>query len=67
MHGIMPDQVERIELAVDETCDRICNIAAPRTGLEAKFSLAADDRDGPGRDRYQPLVLLFRAVADGPV
>ena len=26
-------------LSLDETCNRICNIPAPRTGLEAKFSL----------------------------
>jgi 2-methylcitrate dehydratase PrpD len=38
-HGILPEQIERIELVVEEACDRICNIAAPRTGLEAKFSL----------------------------
>lgn len=38
-HGIVPEQIERIELLVDPACDRICNIAAPRTGLEAKFSL----------------------------
>src|SRR6201996_9169995 len=38
-HGVTPDQVERIRLSLDETCDRICNIPAPRTGLEAKFSL----------------------------
>ena len=38
-HMLKPDQIERIRLALDETCDRICNIPAPRTGLEAKFSL----------------------------
>ena len=38
-HGVVPEQVERIELQIEESCDRICNIAAPRTGLEAKFSL----------------------------
>jgi 2-methylcitrate dehydratase PrpD len=38
-HGLTPDRIARIRLALDETCDRICNIAAPRTGLEAKFSL----------------------------
>jgi 2-methylcitrate dehydratase PrpD len=38
-HGLTPDSIARIHLTLDETCDRICNIAAPRTGLEAKFSL----------------------------
>ena len=38
-HGITPDQVERIDVQIEEASDRICNIPAPRTGLEAKFSL----------------------------
>src|SRR5580700_7382464 len=38
-HNLMPDSIARIRLRLDETCDRICNIPAPRTGLEAKFSL----------------------------
>jgi 2-methylcitrate dehydratase PrpD len=38
-HGVTPDKVARIHLQLDEACDRVCNIAAPRTGLEAKFSL----------------------------
>ena len=38
-HGLTPDSIGRIHLTLDETCDRICNISAPRTGLEAKFSL----------------------------
>ena len=38
-HGLTPDRIARIHLSLDETCDRICNIPAPRTGLEAKFSL----------------------------
>lgn len=38
-HGVTPDQVARIELGLNEACDRVCNIPAPRTGLEAKFSL----------------------------
>ena len=38
-HALTPDRIARIHLSLDETCDRICNIAAPRTGLEAKFSL----------------------------
>jgi 2-methylcitrate dehydratase PrpD len=38
-HGLRPEQIARIRLRLDETCDRVCNIPAPRTGLEAKFSL----------------------------
>jgi 2-methylcitrate dehydratase PrpD len=38
-HGVTPDQVERIDVRLDESCDRICNIRSPVTGLEAKFSL----------------------------
>ena len=38
-HGLTPDSIARIRLSLDETCDRICNIPTPRTGLEAKFSL----------------------------
>jgi len=38
-YAVAPDQVERIRLRIDEASDRICNIPAPRTGLEAKFSL----------------------------
>jgi 2-methylcitrate dehydratase PrpD len=38
-HGVTPEHVERIRLRLDVASDRICNIPAPRTGLEAKFSL----------------------------
>jgi 2-methylcitrate dehydratase PrpD len=38
-YGLRPEQIARIKLSLDETCDRVCNIPAPRTGLEAKFSL----------------------------
>ncbi|HUN41759.1 MAG TPA: MmgE/PrpD family protein [Acetobacteraceae bacterium] len=38
-YSVTPAQVERIRLRIDEASDRICNIPAPRTGLEAKFSL----------------------------
>jgi 2-methylcitrate dehydratase PrpD len=37
--GITPDYVEEVWVELEESCDRICNIPAPRTGLEAKFSL----------------------------
>jgi len=38
-YGFAADQIERIDVRLEEACDRICNIPAPRTGLEAKFSL----------------------------
>jgi 2-methylcitrate dehydratase PrpD len=38
-YGLKPEHVAGIRLSLDETCDRVCNIPAPRTGLEAKFSL----------------------------
>jgi 2-methylcitrate dehydratase PrpD len=36
---VAPGAVRRVRLRVDRATDRVCNIAAPRTGLEAKFSL----------------------------
>jgi 2-methylcitrate dehydratase PrpD len=38
-HGLTPERIARIVVRIDNAADRICNIAAPRTGLEAKFSL----------------------------
>ncbi|MBV9251864.1 MAG: MmgE/PrpD family protein [Acetobacteraceae bacterium] len=38
-HDVAPEQIAHIRLRINEACDRICNIPAPRTGLEAKFSL----------------------------
>jgi len=38
-HGLAPEQVLRVSLRIDRATDRVCNIAARRTGLEAKFSL----------------------------
>src|SRR5438067_4250241 len=38
-HGVAPEQVARMTLALDRSCDRVCNIPAPTDGLEAKFSL----------------------------
>ena len=36
--GVTAERIAAITLRVDESTDRVCNIAAPRTGLEAKFS-----------------------------
>lgn len=38
-HNLVPDRIKRVVLRLDESCDRICNIPSPATGLEAKFSL----------------------------
>lgn len=38
-HGVRPEQIARIALKLDRSCDRVCNIPAPTDGLEAKFSL----------------------------
>lgn len=38
-HGVTPAAVEGIELRVPHSSLGVCNIAAPTTGLEAKFSL----------------------------
>ncbi|MCW3474040.1 MmgE/PrpD family protein [Limobrevibacterium gyesilva] len=38
-HHVAPDAIAAITLRVDKATDRVCNIAEPRTGLEAKFSL----------------------------
>lgn len=37
--GLRPGEVRAIRLKVDRGADAMCNIAEPRTGLEAKFSL----------------------------
>jgi 2-methylcitrate dehydratase PrpD len=38
-HGVAPDQIARITLKLDRSCDRVCNIPSPADGLQAKFSL----------------------------
>lgn len=38
-HGLVPAQVRQVELRVEAAADRMCNLAAPRSGLQAKFSL----------------------------
>jgi len=37
--GLTPAEVSAVSVRVNPYCDRICNIQAPQTGLEAKFSL----------------------------
>src|SRR5213082_775914 len=38
-HGVKPEQIAHMTLSLDKSCERVCNIAAPTDGLEAKFSL----------------------------
>ncbi len=38
-HGLRPEQVAAVTLRLDRSCDRVCNIPDPHTGLETKFSL----------------------------
>jgi 2-methylcitrate dehydratase PrpD len=38
-NGLAPVDIEKVVVTVDAGCDKVCNIANPRTGLEAKFSL----------------------------
>src|SRR5947199_9900425 len=38
-HGVKPEQIARMTLSLDKSCERICNIPAPTDGLQAKFSL----------------------------
>lgn len=38
-HGIKPADLRKVTVRIDAGADKVCNIPAPRTGLEAKFSL----------------------------
>src|SRR5215469_15478617 len=38
-HRLNPDDIARITLRLDESCERVCNIPAPADGLQSKFSL----------------------------
>ncbi len=38
-HGLAPEQVARVRVRVDPGHLRVCNIPAPQTGLQIKFSL----------------------------
>ena len=66
-HAVAPEQVERINLCVEQSCDRICNIAAPRNGLEAKFSLRMTTAMGLAGVDTSRLSSYSEAVAADPV
>jgi len=38
-HALTADRIDAVTVQVDQSCEGSCNIAAPRTALEAKFSL----------------------------
>jgi 2-methylcitrate dehydratase PrpD len=61
------DQVERIDVRLEEACDRICNIAKPVTGLEAKFSLRLTTAMGLAGMDTSRLLTFSEAVAADPV
>ncbi len=66
-HGFSPDQVEKIDVRLEESCDRICNIASPVTGLEAKFSLRLTTAMGLAGVDTSRLSTYSEAVAADPV
>ena len=66
-HRFAPDQVERIAVRIEESCDRICNIPAPVTGLEAKFSLRLTTAMGLTGIDTSRLSTYSEAVAADPV
>jgi 2-methylcitrate dehydratase PrpD len=66
-YGFAPDQVERIDVRLEESCDRICNIPAPVTGLEAKFSLRLTTAMGLAGVDTSRLSTYSEAVAADPV
>jgi 2-methylcitrate dehydratase PrpD len=66
-HGFTPDQVERIDVRIEEACDRICNIPAPRTGLEAKFSVRLTTAMGLAGVDTSRLSTYSEEVAADPV
>jgi 2-methylcitrate dehydratase PrpD len=66
-HGFAPGDVEHITVRLEESCDRICNISAPVTGLEAKFSLRLTTAMGLAGVDTSRLSTYSQAVAADPV
>lgn len=66
-HGFAADQVAAIDVRLEESCDRICNIPAPKTGLEAKFSLRLTTAMGLMGVDTSRLSTYSEAVAADPV
>ncbi|MDR3536485.1 MAG: MmgE/PrpD family protein [Acetobacteraceae bacterium] len=65
--GGTPEGVARIHLQLEEACDRICNIPAPRDGLEAKFSLRLTTAMGLAGYDTGRLATFSAEVAANPV
>jgi len=65
-HDIVADQVQQISVRAEEACDRICNIPAPVTGLEAKFSLRLTTAMGLAGVDTSRLSSYSREVAADP-
>jgi 2-methylcitrate dehydratase PrpD len=66
-HDIAATDVDGIEVQIEESCDRICNIPEPRTGLEAKFSLRLTTAMGLAGVDTSRLATYSEAVAADPV
>jgi 2-methylcitrate dehydratase PrpD len=66
-HRFSADQVERIAVRLEAACDRICNIPAPRTGLEVKFSLRLTTAMGLAGVDTSRLSTYSEEVAADPV
>lgn len=65
-HDLVPAEVRRVELRVERSADHMCNIATPRTGLEAKFSLRFNAALAlAGEDTSAPVTYTDRNAARG--
>jgi 2-methylcitrate dehydratase PrpD len=64
--GDTPAGVEHIRLRLEESCDRICNIPSPQTGLEAKFSLRLTAAMGLAGFDTGRLTTFSEEVANNP-
>lgn len=63
--GLTPDRITAVHLHVEPGADRMCNIRAPATGLEAKFSLRFNAALSlVGRDTAAPETYSDAATAD---
>lgn len=66
-HRFQPQDIEAIDVRLEEACDRICNIPAPVTGLEAKFSLRLTTAMGLAGVDTSRLASYSEKVAADPV
>lgn len=65
-HGLTPGMIAQVTIRVEHGADAVCNIAEPRTGLEAKFSLRLTTAMAlAGRDTSD-LTLFTEATASDP-